>query len=117
VSALDIGVHVLVVDLFPPGSHDRDGVHGAVLRRLTQSDEPYELPNDESLTLASYAAGPRVGIYLSHPGVDDPLPEMPLFLRPDRYVNVPLEATYQAAYRGMPAFWRAVLEGRSPPGF
>lgn len=37
---------------------------------------------------------------------------MPLFLCPDRSVNVPLEATYQAAYRGVPAFWREVLEGR-----
>jgi hypothetical protein len=42
------------------------------------------------------------------------LPDMPLFLRPDRYVNVPLATTYDAAYRGMPAFWRGVLEGRSP---
>jgi hypothetical protein len=31
-------------------------------------------------------------------------------LRPDRYINVPLEPTYQAAYAGMPAFWRAILE-------
>jgi len=36
---------------------------------------------------------------------------MPLFLAPDRYVDVPLEATYQAAHSGMPAFWRNVLEG------
>ncbi len=42
------------------------------------------------------------------------LPEMPLFLQPDRYVNVPLEPTYEAAYRGMPAYWRDVLEGRLP---
>jgi hypothetical protein len=42
---------------------------------------------------------------------------MPLFLRPDRYVNVPLESTYQAAYRGLPAFWQDVLEGRPPRGF
>jgi hypothetical protein len=27
-------------------------------------------------------------------------------------MNVPLEATYEEAYRGMPAFWRDVLEGR-----
>ena len=40
---------------------------------------------------------------------------MPLFLRPDRYVNVPLEPTYQAAYQGMPAFWRDVLEGLPAP--
>ena len=38
--------------------------------------------------------------------------KVPLFLHPDRYVNVPLEATYNAAYRGVPAFWRDVLEGR-----
>jgi len=31
-----------------------------------------------------------------------------------RYVNVPLESTYGEAYRGMPAFWRDVLEGREP---
>jgi hypothetical protein len=42
------------------------------------------------------------------------LPEMPLFLRRERYVNLPLEPTYQAAYRGVPAFWRDVLEGRPP---
>jgi hypothetical protein len=28
-------------------------------------------------------------------------------------LNVPLEATYQAAYRGVPAFGRNVLETRS----
>jgi hypothetical protein len=55
-----------------------------------------------------------VDVYLEHLAVGGVLPEMPLFLRPDRYVNVPLEATYQAAYGGMPAFWRDVLEGRPP---
>ena len=114
VDALDMGVHLLLVDLFPPGPHDPFGMHGAVVQRLEQSDEPYDLPADEPLTLAGYAAGPRVDIYLEHLAVGAALPEMPLFLRPDRYVNVPLEATYQAAYRGMPAFWRDVLEGRTP---
>jgi hypothetical protein len=60
--------------------------------------------------LAGYAAGTQVEIYLERLGAG--LPEMPLFLTPDRYINVPLEATYQEAYRGMPAFWRDVLEGR-----
>ncbi len=113
-SALDLGVHVLLVDLFPPGSHDPQGMHGVLLQRLEQSDEPYDLPAEEPLTLASYAAGPQVEAYLEHAAVGATLPEMPLFLRPDRYVNVPLEPTYLAAYRGMPAFWREVLEG-SPP--
>jgi len=44
------------------------------------------------------------------------LPDMPLFLSPERYVNLPLERTYLEAYRGMPTFWRGVLEGKSPLG-
>ena len=38
---------------------------------------------------------------------------MPLFLEPELYVNVPLEATYQAAYRGVPRRWKTVLEAGS----
>ena len=110
VSALEVGVHLLLVDLFPPGAYDPSGMHGVILQRLEQSDEPYDLPADEPATLASYAAGPVVEIYVEHVAVGAPLPDMALFLRPDRYINVPLEPTYQAAYRGMPAFWRDVLE-------
>jgi hypothetical protein len=43
--------------------------------------------------------------------VGDVLPETPLFLEPDAYLNVPLEATYQAAYHGVPQRWKRVLEG------
>ena len=71
-------------------------------------------PADEPLTLASYAAGMQIEVYLEHLAVGAALPDMPLFVHPDRYINVPLEATYQAAYRGMPAFWRDVLEGGQP---
>ncbi len=115
-AALNVGVHVLLVDLFPPGPRDPDGLHGILQRRLEDSDERYDLPEGEPLTLASYAAGPRVKAYLEHLGVGATLPEMPLFLRPDRYVNVPLEPTYQAGYRGFPAFWREVLERPASPG-
>ena len=31
--------------------------------------------------------------------------DMPLFLEPETYVNVPLEATYRGAYRGVPRKW------------
>jgi hypothetical protein len=113
VYALRAGVHVVVLDLFPPGSQDPQGIHGAVVQRLNSFVAPYDLPADEPLTLASYVAGPRVDVYLEHLAVGAVLPEMPLFLRPDRYVNLPLETTYQEAYRGFPAFWRNVLEGRA----
>jgi Protein of unknown function (DUF4058) len=114
-STLEHGVHVLVVDLLFPGPNDPQGMNGAILERLEQSDEPYYLPSDKPLTLASYAAGPRVEVFVENAAVGAALPEMPLFLRPDRYISVPLETTYQTAFRGVPGFWRDVLEGRSPP--
>jgi hypothetical protein len=109
-SALEYGVHLLVVDLFPPGPHDPEGIHGVILRRLEPSAAPYDLPDEEPLTLASYVAGVKIEVYLEHVAPGGPLLEMPLFLRPDRYVSVPLEATYEAAYRGTPEYWRKVLE-------
>jgi hypothetical protein len=110
VAALAFGVHALVIDLFPPGPYDSAGMHGATWQRLENTEEPYDLPEDDPLTLASYVAAEPVDIYLEHPALGASLPEMPLFLRADRYINVPLETTYQEAYRSMPAFWRNVLE-------
>jgi len=110
IEALDLGVHVLLIDLFPPGRHEPRGLHGAVWNQFDEG--PYDLPLAEPLTLASYAAGPPVKAYLEHLAVGGALPDMPLFLRSDRYIPAPLEATYQAAYRGVPAFWQDVLESR-----
>ena len=110
VSALDHGVHALVLDLFPPGAFDVSGMHGAVWQRLENTEEPYDLPAGNPRTLASYVVADTVEIYLEHPHVCTPLHGMPLFIRPDRYVTVPLEATYLEAYRTMPEFWRNVLE-------
>jgi hypothetical protein len=108
--ALDLGVHVMLLDLLPPGRHDPRGMHGAVWNYFDEG--PYDLPVTEPLTMASYTAGPPVKAFLEHRAVGDSLPDMPLFLRPEHYIPVPLEATYHAAYRGVPAFWRDVLEGR-----
>jgi sugar phosphate isomerase/epimerase len=110
-SALDLGVHVLVVDLFPPGPHDPQGIHAVIRHELDLSEEAYDLPSDEPFTLASYAAEAGVEVYLEHLAPGGVLPDMPLFIRPDKYVNVPLESSYQSAYSGMPQFWRNVLEG------
>jgi hypothetical protein len=112
VEALDLGVHVLLLDLLRPGAHDPRGMRAAVWNEFDEG--PHDLPALEPLTLASYAAGPPVNAYLEHLAVGGALPEMPLFLSPDRYVPVPLEATYQAAYRGVPRFWREFLEGHRP---
>ncbi len=111
-SALELGIHLLLADLFPPGVHDPQGMHGAVWSLFDEA--PYEVPAGEPLSLASYVALPRPNAYVKQAAVGTPLPDMPLFLRPDRYVNVPLESTYNAAFRGVPEFWRDVLEGRTP---
>ncbi len=109
-SALSLGIHVLVIDLFPPGIHDPDGIHSVICRELDPSGERYASPGDAPLTLASYGAGSCIEIYLQHIAPGAALPEMPIFLRPDRFVNVPLESTYRDAFHGLPAYWRDVLE-------
>jgi hypothetical protein len=113
VTALEQGVHLLQVDLFPPGRHDPGGMHGAVWDHF--DNQPYDLPAAEPFTLAAYAAGPAPEVYLEHLAVGDALPEMPLVLCWDRYIRVPLETTYQTAFRGRPAFWRDVLECHHSP--
>ena len=112
ITALERGVHVLVVDLFPPGICDPNGIHGEIRQRLVPLDDPFELPRDEPQTLVSYVAGSPTRIYLNQMSVGDAIPETPLFLTRERYINAPLEASYNAAYKGMPSFWRDVLEGK-----
>jgi hypothetical protein len=75
-------------------------------RRTSSSERTPQLAASKH----SYAAGEVVEISVEQLAAGAPLPEMPLFLRPDRYIDVPLESTYEAAYAGMPDFWRGVLE-------
>jgi hypothetical protein len=106
--ALARGYHLLLVDLHRPTPRDPQGIHGAVWAEL--GEESYYAPPDKPLTLVAYSAGRPETAYIEPIAVGDPLPEMPLFLGPESYVNVPLEATYQATYRGVPRRWREVLE-------
>jgi hypothetical protein len=108
VEALYRGYHLLIVDLFPPTPRDPQGIHGAIWREI--SDDSFELPAGEPLTLAAYSAGPVKRAWVEPTAVGRALLEMPLFLEPEIYVNVPLEATYQAAYRGVARRWKQVLE-------
>jgi hypothetical protein len=108
VEALHRGYHLLIVDLFPPSARDPQGIHGAIWQEI--SNDPFELPADEPLTLAAYSAGPVKQAWVEPTAVGRELIEMPLFLEPEIYVNVPLEVTYQAAYRGVARRWKQVLE-------
>ena len=110
IACLRAGCHLLVIDLFPPGHHDPGGMHGAIWARI-EEDHPYRPPPDKPLTLAGYVADVVPSVYLEPLSVGDRLVDMPLFLDPDWYINVPLDETYTTAYRGVPERWRRVVEG------
>lgn len=101
------GVHFFYVDLFPPTSRDPQGLHAAIWSKMTEYD--FQLRVDKPLTVASYSSGVTKQAFVEMVAVGDVLPAMPLFLQVDRYVQVPLEATYQAAFDALPKRWRDVL--------
>ena len=66
---------------FHPGPSDPEGVHKVIWDEL--QEEPFELPPDKPLTLATYSAGAVKTAYVEPVAVGDLLPEMPLFLQPE----------------------------------
>jgi hypothetical protein len=110
-AAIERGIHLLVLDLYPPTARDPGGFHGSLWGQFTGTD--FELPADADRTLAAYSAGPVKTAYVEPVAVGRPLRAMPLFLTRDGvgYVEVPLEATYTAAYAATPQRYRRMLEG------
>ena len=53
--ALLAGIHLLIVDLFPPGPRDRQGIHPLIWGQA--AEDPFTLPPDKPLTCASYTGG------------------------------------------------------------
>ena len=106
-TALSEGLHLQVIDLFPPGPADPTGLHAAIWGELGRRFNP---PPGRPLTLAAYVAGDPVNCHVEPSAVGMTLADLPLFLTPDWYVNVPLEATYLAAYQGVPGRWKDVIK-------
>lgn len=105
---LERGIHLLILDLHPPGRRDPQGIHAAIWEEIA-GKRPV-LPPDKRLTLAAYESGLSIKAYVVHVAVGDVLNDMPVFLEPGQAIDVPLEATYQAAYAEVPRRWRRVLE-------
>ncbi|MGC1276449.1 MAG: DUF4058 family protein [Planctomycetaceae bacterium] len=103
------GIHLLVVDLFPPSPRDPQGIHKAIWDEFI--DEPFELPSDKPLTVAAYFSGELKTAYVEPVAVGDALPELPIFLDDGIYVPAPLEATYNAAWAACPDVIRELVEG------
>jgi len=109
---LEQGIHLLIIDPFPPTPRDPNGLHAAIWRGLVR--KRFTPPADKPLTLAAYVAerDDRFRSYVEPLAIGDPIPDMPLFLTPTEYVYAPLEATYGQAWAGFPAPWKDVIEGR-----
>jgi hypothetical protein len=113
VRAVDAGVSAVVADPFPPTRRDPDGLPGLIWPAL--GGEAFELPADKPLTFAGYeAGGPVPKCYVEVAAIGDRLPDVPLFLEPGRYVNVPFEAAYAAAWEHVLPQDRAALTPGTP---
>ena len=106
------GIHLLVVDLFPPSERDPQGIHKAIWDEI--ADRPFELPADKPLTVVAYRAAPTKIAYVEPVAVGDELPSLPIFLTADEYIPAPLEETYRASWAAFPADFKPLLE--SPAG-
>jgi len=108
------GIHLLVIDLFPPVPRGPRGIHKAIWDEFTEED--LTLPPGKTRTLVSYEAGDSRIAYVNFIAVGDALPDMPLFLRPGVYVPAPLESSYQTTWGQFPARLRGLLgEATSKP--
>lgn len=102
------GVHLLLIDLHPPGRRDPEEIHPEVWEEI--SGEECARPAGKPLTVASYEAGDEVNAYVKNVAAGDVLPDMPLFLEPGQAVMVPLEETYMTTFLALPRRWQRVVE-------
>ncbi len=105
------GIHLLVVDLFPPSERDPQGIHKEIWDEV--EDVPFALPPDKPLIAAAYQASPTKTAYVEPVAVGDSLPSLPIFLTDFDYIPAPLEETYQASWAAFPADFKELLEARS----
>lgn len=111
---LNQGVHLLVVDLFPPSiERDSQGIHGVIWDEV--AGRPFELPEGKRLTAVAYQASPTLTAYVEPLAVGDDLPPLPIFLTEDEYVPAPLEETYRASWAVFPDDFKPLLETPTSP--
>jgi hypothetical protein len=105
---LRAGIHVLLVDLFPPTPRDPFGMHQLIWDEI--GEERFEFPPGKDRILASYETGGEKAAYVEPIAAGDTLPDMPLFVTEGMHVKVPLETTYQTAWAACPEAMREAVE-------
>ncbi len=101
------GIHVVLIDVYPPTSRDPEGIHPEVW-----GDDPtdtFHFDPARPLTFASYVGGAGAQAFVEPAAVGEPAPTVPVFLTPTVYVSLPVDATYMAAFEAVPPRWQKVL--------
>jgi hypothetical protein len=96
----------MAIDLYPPTRCDPHGIDAAIWRSLGDRQAIHQT---KPLTLASYDFGEEIIAYVEPIALGDRLKDMPLFLDAGRYIDVPLEPSYRAAWRGVPRHLQQAL--------
>lgn len=93
-------VHLLIVDPFPVGQRDPQGLR---------------LPSDKPMSVFAYECDESVRTYLEPLAFGDAIPDMPVFLYPGMFIEVPLETAYRSAWEAVPVRWQKVIESPQTP--
>ncbi len=104
---MDRDIHFMFVDLYPLSKLNSRGLHGLIWEEMTGQE--YVPAPDKPLCAASYEANGSLRAFVEPLAVADTMPDMPLFMKPEAYVSIPLEATYQAAVAALPSRFRDTL--------
>jgi hypothetical protein len=108
--AMRRGCHLMVFDVHPPTPRDPRGMHVRFWQDSFGETDVPGVTHEQPLGMAAYRCDLAPTAYFEPLAVGDVLIDMPVFLTPDLYVNVPLEATYLDAWRGVPDRWKRVIE-------
>jgi len=104
-------INLLLVDVYPPGPRDPNGIHGALWNEI--GTEEYILGRERPLTAVAYLGGTVVQTFVNHFVVGEPIPEKPLFLTRENFIRVPLEEAYMAAWEDVPPQYQEILRASS----
>ncbi len=107
VIAMSQHVHVSFVDMLPRTT--RGGLHSVIWQSFEENVGDVFQP-EKPLIVAAYQVTQSIEAFVRPFAVGDLLPSVPLFLDAERFIELPLDATYQSAYRGVPKRWRDVIE-------
>ncbi len=111
VGAVRAGIHLAVLDLLPPTTSTPDGLLALIEMEL--SGEAGVMPDGKPLCFSAICALPSPVEYVQPFAAGDPIPGLPLFLTPDRYIDLPLASTYEQAYGDAPPFAQEILSAPS----